>query len=99
MAKISREELLKQEREIKDRVLEVFNHKCAMPNCYRAAVVCHEIIPRSRGKKALAFENRIALCNECHDNEHHLGASRARIGMLQNIRTFYLLSIGKEEYV
>src|SRR3990170_1040356 len=99
VTKLDREKHLQDEREIKQRVISLFSGLCPMPRCNAAAVVCHEIFPRSRGKKALAFENRIALCNSCHEREHHYGASRARIQYLQNIRKFYLLSIGKPEYV
>lgn len=87
----------KDEQFIKQIVLSVFNYRCAI--CGGRAVTCHEIIPRSRGKKSLEFENRIAICNDCHDEEHRLGASPIRINSLQETRKNYLISIGEERYV
>lgn len=89
---------IEKEMHTKQEVIKLFGGLCPMPECHNRAVVCHEILPRSRGKKALELKNRIALCNSCHEREHHYGASRERVQKLQNIRTFYLLSIGKPEY-
>lgn len=94
------------EKEIKQLVLKIFNYQCpvcSMPGSLYldkgTAGTVHEIIPRSRGKKSLTFRNRIPLCNNHHDLEHHFGASPERIKALQRCRSVYLIMIGKSEYV
>lgn len=90
---------LDSERLIKREVLRVFGHRCAIDGCGVYTEVVHEIIPRSRGKKSLIFQNRMAICNEHHDIEHHFGSSPQRIKSLQEQRKKYLISIDREEYV
>lgn len=85
------------EKEIKQLVLKIFEYRCAI--CSRPAGTVHEIIPRARGKKSFIFRNRIAICNEHHDEEHRLGASPERIKYLQRIRSVRLMILGKEQYV
>jgi len=82
---------------IKRLVLRIFEFRCAI--CRHPAGTVHEIVPRARGKKSLTFSNRMAICNDCHTEEHRVGASPKRVVELHTIRTEYLIAIGKKSYV
>ena len=56
------------DEEVKQKVREFFGFRCLL--CFKPAWTVHEIIPRSAGKKALEFDNRVVLCNDCHDKVH-----------------------------
>lgn len=99
MPKQGRQQRIEDEILAKRDVLRVFGHRCAVAKCGVHTDVVHEIIPRSRGKKSLIFQNRMAICVEHHDREHRFGASPERIKMLQEDRKNYLISIGKGEFV
>lgn len=57
-------------------VIKYFKGRCVL--CMRTATCTHEIEPRARGKKSMRFENRIALCNDCHNWAHIVGADKSR---------------------
>lgn len=59
-----------------DEVIAFFKGRCVI--CLHPATVTHEIEPRARGKKSMRFENRVALCNDCHDWAHLVGANKSR---------------------
>lgn len=58
------------------KIIEYFKGRCVI--CNASAVVVHEIEPRARGKKSMRIENRVALCAECHEWAHQVGADRSR---------------------
>ena len=55
-----------------DEILELFRGRCI--RCNQPAVTVHEIVPRSYGKIAYKAENRVSLCNKCHNYIHQHGA-------------------------
>ena len=66
------------------QVLAYFKNVCVI--CGRPACVTHEIEPRSRGNNALRFENRIALCGDCHSFAHEQGISSETVKNMQFLR-------------
>jgi len=74
--------------EVQDFIMRVFNHRC--PQCLGKADTVHEIIPRSRGKRAWEFSNRVAICHTCHTEFHRIGASQENIDKWVELRDNYL---------
>ena len=69
-----------------EEILDFFLHRCLL-NPAQIAVVVHEIIPRSqRPKTWWEFENRVALCHECHDKIHREGNNEKWKSMLTKLR-------------
>ena len=66
------------------QVLAYFKNICVV--CGHPACVVHEIEPRSRGNNALRFENRIALCGDCHEYAHAQGISKKTIENMKFVR-------------
>ena len=66
------------------QILAFFKNTCVI--CGHIACVVHEIEPRSRGNSALRFENRVALCLDCHDWCHNQGVSQKEIESLKFLR-------------
>jgi len=58
-----------------DYVLFLFNGRCI--RCGRKTRVVHEISPRILGKRSMEIENRVPLCNKCHDWAHDLGSIKS----------------------
>lgn len=57
------------------QVLDYFHGRCIV--CANAAAVVHEIEPRARGKQSMRFGNRVALCRNCHEWAHNVGANKS----------------------
>jgi hypothetical protein len=66
------------------QILVFFKNICVI--CGHPACVVHEIEPRSRGNNPLRFENRIALCGDCHDWCHNQGVSPKEVETLKFLR-------------
>jgi len=81
-------------------ILWLFRYRCII--CNREAQVIHEIIPRSSGKEAMDWKNKVTLCNEHHttgkDAVHKKGISDDVIRELQEKRIEFLKMIGRKEY-
>lgn len=76
----------------------LFRYRCA--ECKKSGQEVNEIIPRSRSKFAiLDWRNRVLLCSECHRNYHHDGVTNDKMVRMQKIRTDFLKSFGREEYL
>lgn len=57
-------------------LLNLFGGKCILCGT-RDAVTLHEIIPKSKNIKHWQDpENRVPVCNECHDKIHKRGARK-----------------------
>ena len=68
-------------------ILEFFLYRCLLNPAHKAVVV-HEIVPRSqRPKTWRKFENRVALCHECHDKIHREGNSEVWKDILTKLRS------------
>lgn len=65
-------------------VIRYFKGKCVV--CGHPAHATHEIEPRSRGNNPMRFENRVALCIECHEFFHSRGITESAIQNLKFIR-------------
>lgn len=66
------------------QVLAYFKNICVA--CGHPACVVHEIEPRSHGHDPLRFENRVALCGDCHDFFHNQGISKKNMENLRFLR-------------
>lgn len=56
-----------------EKLLEEYNRRCVM--CWGEAVTIHEIIPRSKAPRTWdRDDNKVALCNDCHEKIHRKGA-------------------------
>ena len=51
-----------------DQILQIFDGRCI--RCGRRTAVVHEIVPKSHGDEYLAADNRVTLCNSCHEWAH-----------------------------
>lgn len=79
------------------QVMEIFNGRC--PRCRRVAIEVHELEPRSRGRKSMAMQNRVAVDRICHDEFHRIGATQANISAWEEYIQSYLTNTGRwEEY-
>lgn len=57
-------------------LLNLFGGKCILCRT-RQAVTLHEILPKSKNIKHWKDpENRVPVCNECHDTIHRRGARK-----------------------
>jgi 5-methylcytosine-specific restriction endonuclease McrA len=67
--------------------------------CNQPATEINEIIPRSRSKKSiLNWENRVTVCQCCHNEYHKNGVNAKTIEALQQKRKDFLMANGREEY-
>lgn len=69
----------------RQRIRRYFRYTCI--RCKRYGDAVHEIIPRSHGKKAMEFSNRVVLCGECHTWAHN--SEKVSIPILQKLREEY----------
>ena len=54
-----------------------FRFRCIV--CGQKAVTLHEIVPKSKAPKTwMKSENRVPLCNFCHERNHKYGTRRSR---------------------
>jgi 5-methylcytosine-specific restriction endonuclease McrA len=81
--------------EVQEFVMKLFDYRC--PGCGGKADTVHEIIPRSRGKRAWEFSNRVAICHPCHTEFHRLGASQDNVAKWQELRDNWLRKADKNE--
>lgn len=59
----------------RNQLTVLFRGRCLV-NPAHAGVTIHEIYPRSqRPKMWMKTENRVLLCNECHDTIHREGSA------------------------
>lgn len=75
--------------------MKLFAHRCV--DCRRPASDIHELEPRSRGSRAFAKGNQVAICRRCHDKFHSLGASPENIARLRQKAYNFLTAMGKPE--
>lgn len=75
----------------------LFRYRCI--DCKQRGTEVNEIIPRSRSKNSiLDWKNRVLLCHSCHEKYHHNGVTVEKIQIMQEFRTKFLNSFGREEY-
>lgn len=75
----------------------LFRNRCIM--CNHPATDVNEIVPRSRSKKSiLNWENRVTLCQVCHNEYHKNGVNATTIENMQHKRYDFLMANGREEY-
>jgi 5-methylcytosine-specific restriction endonuclease McrA len=72
-----------KEMKSENEILKKFNYRCI--RCGRKTLVIHEISPRILGKDSMREENRVPLCNKCHDWAHSLGSIKSGI-VLRKLR-------------
>ena len=72
-------------------IFEMFRHRCI--RCFAYAVTIHEIHFRSEGKRAYLLENRVPLCDDCHQWAH-AGQKRERQVELTKLREEALTKYG-----
>lgn len=89
----------RDDEEVRQNVLHFFGHRCIgiEKTCGKYTTTVHEILPRSRGKIAYEFQNRIPLCLSCHQKVHEMGISDSLIITLQERRKQFLISIGRPD--
>ena len=75
-------------------ILDFYHSRCLINPAHKAVCV-HEIYPRSqRPKNWMEFENRVALCSECHDTIHRNGNGKEVKSLLARLRKEWI-----EKYV
>lgn len=77
----------------------LFRYRCA--NCWvkTQGLSIHEIVPRSRSKKSvMIWQNRVPMCQECHDDYHRTGVTDEKIKRLKKRRLDFLLNFDRKEY-
>jgi|GEM_PF-1566649 len=79
----------------------LFRYRCIV--CKKPATEINEIRPRGRSKKNLLdWKNRVTQCQECHTGDggfHHNGITNDKIKDMIQLRSDYLISIGREQYI
>ena len=71
-----------------DILMSLFGFRCI--RCNAPAVTIHEIEPKSHGRKnAMQFDNRVAICAECHEWCHRYNTKGNR-EFLKTIRREYI---------
>jgi hypothetical protein len=73
-------------KEQNNEIMRLFHGRCI--RCNKRAVTVHEILPRSCGKIAEKFENRVPLCHACHEEIHQHGAINFVTELLRLRREF-----------
>jgi hypothetical protein len=66
---------------IADAVLKYYHNRCLI--CWGPAVAVHEIVPKSRSNTWNRFENRVPVCNSCHNILQSMPAREQHIKMLE----------------
>ena len=67
--------------------------------CFNTAIEINEIVPRSRIKDALFWKNRVPMCIFHHEAYHHDGLSDEKLASLTEMRSKFLTSIGRSQYI
>jgi len=76
----------------------LFRNLCVM--CKHPATQINEIIPRSRSKESVEdWTNRVAICENCHNEYHKNGVNDKAIAEMQQKRIDFLKEMGREEYL
>jgi len=78
-----------------DQILQIFGGRCI--RCGKQTIVVHEIVPKSHGKEYLAAENRVTLCNSCHEWAHRNTTISIPILTERRIKVLQNLGIKNEE--
>lgn len=83
MGQCMNSELRKTAEQIADQIMADADNKCQV--CRKnTAVTVHEIVPKSlRPRDWWVYENRIAVCNECHETIHREGTRKWKQRLLQ----------------
>lgn len=68
------------------RIFAEFHGKCV--RCHRPAIVLHELDPKSKKINWKEKDNRISLCNDCHEWAHRIGAKNSKVELIE-IRRLY----------
>lgn len=53
------------------KIVKLFKGRCV--RCQRPYNTIHECVPRSQGKAAMEEDNRVPICDKCHDWAHRVG--------------------------
>jgi len=82
-------------------ILWLFNSRCIGIDtpCYKYTHTINEIDPRSSGKDAMRWKNRVPLCDECHHKYHDRGVSDEAKESMRERRTQRLEDLGRSEYI
>lgn len=84
-------------RDSREFIVQLFKGRCCI--CYNQGTEVNEIIPRSRGKDSLRWQNKVLMCHKHHEDFHLHGVSPEAIQNLQEKRIKYLIAIGREDYL
>jgi 5-methylcytosine-specific restriction endonuclease McrA len=92
---------MKSESERQDdlRIMSLFRYRCV--GCTSQATQVHELIPRSRTKKATTMpQNRVPLCMSCHNRSHFNGYTEDKADFLRNqaVARLIMLDVSMEEW-
>ena len=83
-----------------ERIMKLFRYRCVGNRSHQASVV-HELITRARSKEATTMKNnRIPLCQYCHDLAHRGGYTLEKESMLRMKaeRTLESFGVSLEEW-
>lgn len=76
----------------------LFRYRCM--ECKQPGQDVNEIIPRARSKKSIHdWKNRVVLCRNCHSKFHMNGVTDTKINIMKSMRSEFLVSIGRGEYI
>lgn len=71
------------ERQDDARIMKLFRYRCV--GCYSQATQVHELVTRARTKNAITMpQNRVPLCQSCHDRAHFNGYTEDKESFLRN---------------
>lgn len=90
-------DILSLDRDSREFIHSLFRGRCVI--CYGPGTDVNEIIPRSRGKDSLRWQNKVLMCHKHHTDYHLHGVSPDAIQKLQEIRVSYLIAIGREAFL
>lgn len=75
-------------------LINLFKGRCV--KCQRDFSAIHECVPRSQGKSSMELDNRVPLCNNCHDWAHRVG-TKVSAPILLELRIKRLKQYGNYE--
>lgn len=74
-------------------IFELFKYRCVM--CWHPATEINHIIPRSRNKSLIDDpDNKVPMCNSCHDWYHSGGVTKKKIETVRAKRIEMLTIFG-----
>jgi len=62
---------VKEKMSVISEIVKLFKGRCV--RCQKPYDTIHECVPRSQGKVAMNFDNRVPICAKCHDWAHRVG--------------------------